>query len=148
MNIKLDYSDVKFQNNGKLKLLIIVGTRPEIIRLAAVIQKCRRYFDTTGRRISFEYTLISGKNDSVEAAVKLASVLKKYMKDGIHVNLIPLNEVAEREYKRGRNEDIKRFCDTLGRYGINATVRRRLGPDINASCGQLRRNSGASAQSE
>lgn len=113
-----------------------------------LLSACRRYFDTTGRRISFEYTLISGKNDSVEAAVKLASVLKKYMKDGIHVNLIPLNEVAEREYKRGRNEDIKRFCDTLGKYGINATVRRRLGPDINASCGQLRRNSGASAQSE
>ena len=110
-----------------------------------LLSACRRYFDTTGRRISFEYTLISGKNDSVESAVKLASVLKKYMKDGIHVNLIPLNEVAEREYKRGRNEDIKKFCDTLGRYGINATVRRRLGPDINASCGQLRRNNTAQA---
>ena len=108
-----------------------------------LLSACRRYFDTTGRRISFEYTLISGKNDSVESAVKLASVLKKYMKDGIHVNLIPLNEVAEREYKRGRNEDIKKFCYTLGRYGINATVRRRLGPDINASCGQLRRNNTA-----
>ena len=110
-----------------------------------LLSACRRYFDTTGRRISFEYTLISGKNDSVESAVKLASVLKKYMKDGIHVNLIPLNEVAEREYKRGRNEDIKKFCDTLGRYGINATVRRRLGPDINASCGQLSRNNTAQA---
>ena len=113
-----------------------------------LLSACRRYFETTGRRISFEYTLISGKNDSVEAAIKLASVLKKYMKDGIHVNLIPLNEVEEREYKRGKNEDIKRFCDTLGKYGINATVRRRLGPDINASCGQLRRKNGVSDTTE
>ncbi|MBQ9117221.1 MAG: 23S rRNA (adenine(2503)-C(2))-methyltransferase RlmN [Clostridia bacterium] len=111
-----------------------------------LLSACRRYFDVTGRRISFEYTLISGKNDSVEDAVKLATVLKKYMKDGIHVNLIPLNEVAERDFKRGRNEDIKRFCDTLGRHGVNATVRRRLGPDINASCGQLRRNGNISAE--
>ncbi|MBQ9116029.1 MAG: 23S rRNA (adenine(2503)-C(2))-methyltransferase RlmN [Clostridia bacterium] len=106
-----------------------------------LLSACRGYYDTTGRRISFEYTLISGKNDSVKDAIKLATTLKRYMKDGIHVNLIPLNEVAERDYKRGKSEDIKRFCDTLGKYGVNATVRRRLGPDINASCGQLRRQS-------
>ena len=106
-----------------------------------LLTACREYFEATGRRISFEYTLISGKNDGVKDAIKLATTLKRYMKDGIHVNLIPLNEVEERDYKRGKAEDIKRFCDTLGKYGVNATVRRRLGPDINASCGQLRRQS-------
>lgn len=114
--------------------------------VAELLSACDRYFKTTGRRISFEYTLISGKNDSVEDAIKLATVLKKYLKDVVHVNLIPLNEVSERDFKRGKKEDIDRFCKTLSKYGINATVRRRLGSDINASCGQLRRTANAENQ--
>ncbi len=104
-----------------------------------LLSACEKYFKTTGRRISFEYTLISGKNDSPKDAEELASVLRDHLSAGIHVNLIPLNEVAERDFRRGKNADIERFCAVLARRGINATVRRRLGSDINASCGQLRR---------
>ena len=102
-----------------------------------LLSACKEYYDTTGRRISFEYTLISGKNDTEEGAVKLASVLKKYMQSNIHVNLIPLNEVKETRLSTSKN--VNAFKNKLISLGINATVRRRLGSDINASCGQLRR---------
>ena len=101
-----------------------------------LMKACRYYFDTTGRRISFEYALIKGVNDSPADAQKLAKLL-----DGMicHVNLIPVNPVKERGYDRTAQQDIRRFVDTLGRLGVNATVRRELGSDINAACGQLRR---------
>ena len=102
-----------------------------------LLTACKEYYDKTGRRISFEYTLISGKNDTEEGAVKLASVLKKYMQSNIHVNLIPLNEVKETRLTTSKN--VNAFKNKLISLGINATVRRRLGSDINASCGQLRR---------
>lgn len=104
-----------------------------------LLSACLRYFEKTGRRISFEYTLIAGKNDTAEGAVRLANVLKKYMKTGIHVNLIPLNEVEETRLSTSKN--VNAFKNKLISLGINATVRRRLGSDINASCGQLRRQS-------
>ncbi len=105
----------------------------------SLLSACRRYFDKTGRRISFEYTLISGENDSVEQAKKLARLIKKYFgQRPIHVNLIPLNHVNERNFSSGSREDVKAFCDTLNTLHVNATVRRKLGPDIDASCGQLR----------
>ena len=104
-----------------------------------LLTACHRYYEVTGRRISFEYTLISGKNDTEEGAIKLASVLKKYMHSSIHVNLIPLNEVKETGLATSRN--VNNFKNKLLSLGINATVRRRLGSDINASCGQLRRQS-------
>ena len=100
---------------------------------------CDEYFQKTGRRISFEYTLISGKKDSREKAVSLAALLKKYIHGTCHVNLIPLNEVKETGLKTSQNVNV--FKETLISKGINATVRRRLGSDINASCGQLRRQS-------
>ena len=102
-----------------------------------LLSACDRYFDKTGRRISFEYTLISGKNDTTEGAVRLASVLKKYIHGPCHVNLIPLNEVEETRLETSKN--VNNFKNKLVSLGINATVRRRLGSDINASCGQLRR---------
>ena len=106
-----------------------------------LLSACRRYFDKTGRRISFEYTLIAGKNDSKEGAVKLAELLKKYMgKRPFHVNLIPVNPVKERSFTPSEKSGVKVFCNTLNSLGVNATVRRTLGSDINASCGQLRRN--------
>ena len=120
-------------------------TRSEIMPVnnaygvAELLCACNSYFEKTGRRISFEYTLINGKNDSRDEAEKLARVLKKYMKCPVHVNLIPLNPVAEREYKTVDRQNAILFASTLNRHGINATVRRTLGPDINASCGQLRR---------
>ncbi len=109
-----------------------------------LLAACRRYFATTGRRISFEYTLISGKNDSVEQAEKLARVLNSRLRSKsetmpIHVNLIPVNEVSETGFVRSGDAAIKAFTATLEKRGIRATVRRRLGPDINAACGQLRR---------
>jgi 23S rRNA (adenine2503-C2)-methyltransferase len=114
----------------------------------SLLSACRDYFDKSGRRISFEYTLISGENDSPDQARKLAALLKKYFGSRpIHVNLIPLNHVSERNFTSGTKEDVKKFCDTLNSLKINATVRRRLGPDIDASCGQLRRKASTSAES-
>lgn len=111
----------------------------------ALLAACRRYYDRTGRRISFEYTLIAGKNDSREKAEQLAAVLNKALrptkKDSfpIHVNLIPVNTVEESGFKQPAKGGIEAFAAVLEARGIRATVRRRLGPDINASCGQLRR---------
>ncbi len=107
----------------------------------ALLTACRDYFDKTGRRISFEYTLISGKNDTREQALKLASVLKKYMGSvPFHVNLIPVNNVNETDFVTSRRDAVSAFRKTLEENRINATVRRTLGSDINASCGQLRRS--------
>ena len=104
-----------------------------------LLTACKRYYDKTGRRISFEYTLIADKNDTEEGACRLASVLKKYMHSNIHVNLIPLNEVKETSLTTSKR--VGAFKNKLLSLGVNATVRRRLGSDINASCGQLRRQS-------
>ena len=107
--------------------------------LDVLLSACRRYFEKTGRRISFEYTLIASRNDSDAHAKALAELLHRYFghKMPFHVNLIPVNEVEGRGFSRSANGT--RFAAKLREYGVNATVRRRLGPDINASCGQLRR---------
>ena len=105
-----------------------------------LMRVCREYFDETGRRISFEYTLIPGKNDGEDDALRLARLLKKYFEGApFHVNLIPVNPV-EGKFEGGGRGEAQRFRRTLERMGINATVRRTLGADINASCGQLRRS--------
>jgi 23S rRNA (adenine2503-C2)-methyltransferase len=105
----------------------------------SLLTACRSYFDRTERRISFEYTLIAGKNDSREQAVALANLLKKYMGNcPFHVNLIPVNPVSETTFKKSAPENVVLFEKTLNHLGINATVRRKLGSDIDASCGQLR----------
>jgi 23S rRNA (adenine2503-C2)-methyltransferase len=96
---------------------------------------CRRYIDKTGRRISFEYALIDGVNDSKEHAHELGRLLSGML---CHVNLIPVNPIKEKNFKRSEKNAIKVFTETVETYKINATVRRRLGSDINASCGQLR----------
>ena len=111
-----------------------------------LLDACRSYFLATGRRISFEYTLISGKNDSVSDAEELAALLNSKLRTKnstmpIHVNLIPVNEVDERDFVHSGKKAISAFSATLEKRGIRATVRRKLGSDINASCGQLRRNS-------
>ena len=110
----------------------------------ALLDACRAYFTRTGRRISFEYTLIAGKNDSVSNAQKLARVLNAKLRSRtetmpIHVNLIPVNEVSETGFRHSSRDAVNAFARTLESKGIRATVRRRLGSDINASCGQLRR---------
>ena len=107
-------------------------------RISELLDACRYYFDKTGRRVSFEYTLIGGKNDGIEDADRLASVLKKGMNSPCHVNLIRLNEVKETPFSGSEKERARQFCERLVSKGVNATIRRRLGSDINASCGQLR----------
>lgn len=100
-----------------------------------LLAMCRKYTKETSRRISFEYSMLAGVNDSDECASLLASKLKGML---CHVNLIPVNEVAESPYKPSTPERIERFVSILSKNGINATVRRKLGSDIDASCGQLR----------
>lgn len=103
-----------------------------------LMKSCRNYFDKTGRRISFEYAMIDGVNDTPEHAERLVKLVGGM---GCHVNLIPLNEVEESPLHPSTPENLKRFISILQNNNINVTVRRKLGPDINASCGQLRRKS-------
>ena len=97
---------------------------------------CKEYIKITGRRISFEYALIYGKNDSYEDALSLAKLLRGMI---AHVNLIPVNEIKEKEYKKATEKSVERFMNTLNSMGIVTTVRRELGSDIDAACGQLRK---------
>ncbi|MBO5326806.1 MAG: 23S rRNA (adenine(2503)-C(2))-methyltransferase RlmN [Clostridia bacterium] len=121
--------------------------------VAALLASCKRYFVATGRRISFEYTLIAGKNDSREDAEKLALLLNRSLRTRqesmpIHVNLIPVNEVKESGFVRSGARAVKAFAAILEKNGIRATVRRTLGADINASCGQLRKETAEKAAKE
>lgn len=118
--------------------------------IAELMSACRYYYQSTGRRISFEYTLIKGKNASKADAVRLADLLNRSLRgrgEGmpIHVNLIPVNPVRETGLMPPPRAEISRFAAELEAHAIRATVRRRLGPDIDAACGQLRR-SAAEAQ--
>ncbi len=103
--------------------------------LEDVLASCERYHTKTGRRISFEYAMIDGLNDSDEQARALAKLAVKL---GAHINLIPLNEVADSPLKPTRR--LNQFMKVLENKGANATVRRKLGSDIDAACGQLRKN--------
>ena len=118
--------------------------------IAELMDACREYRDSTGRRISFEYTLIKGKNCTAADAARLAALLNTELrKDGpwpIHVNLIPVNPVEGTGNLPPDRATVAAFAAALERQGIRATVRRTLGPDINASCGQLRRKSAAAPE--
>ena len=105
--------------------------------LSKLMDACDYYFNTTHRRITFEYALVKGKNASKEEARELASLLAG---KNAHVNLIPVNPVTERNNVRTNEKETLAFQKELERLGINATLRRELGADINASCGQLRNN--------
>ncbi|MEE0981663.1 MAG: 23S rRNA (adenine(2503)-C(2))-methyltransferase RlmN [Acutalibacteraceae bacterium] len=100
-----------------------------------LIKACKDYTNSTSRRISFEYAMIRDVNDSDECAYELASLLKGML---CHVNLIPANEINESEHKRSTNDRLQRFMNILNSKGVNTTIRRSLGSDIDASCGQLR----------
>lgn len=102
-----------------------------------LIAACREYQNVTGRRISFEYSMVRGVNDSPQTAKKLAELIRGM---GAHVNLIPINPVDGSPFTATDAAAVKRFQETLTKLGVNATVRRRLGTDISAACGQLRRN--------
>ncbi len=105
--------------------------------LNELIKACRYYFDKTGRRVSFEYAMIDGVNDSDENARALAGLLNGL---NCHINLIPVNSVKGASYKKSSVARQQAFIKILSQRGITATVRRTLGSDINASCGQLKRN--------
>ena len=104
-----------------------------------LLDACKKYQNATGRRISFEYALMNGVNDTNECADLLAKRLKGIM---CHVNLIPANPVAETQFTKPDKKQIMAFCELLNKKGINSTIRRTLGADIEASCGQLRRKEG------
>lgn len=103
-----------------------------------LLKACRDYTEKTSRRISFEYALISGVNDTDECADILAKKLRGML---CHLNLIPANPVKENSFSRPTENKVHRFCELMKSKGINTTVRRTLGGDIDASCGQLRRKS-------
>ncbi len=104
--------------------------------LEETINACKEYFDTTGRRITFEYSLVKGKNDTQEHAKRLAKLLKGI---NCHVNLIPINPINERDFQRSDRESVEKFKNTLEKNSINGTIRKSVGSDIDAACGQLRR---------
>lgn len=100
-----------------------------------LLEKCRYYTEKTGRRVTFEYSMISGVNDSQKCAEVLCSKLRGML---CHVNLIPINEVDKTNYKKSSRKVLNAFCLYLNSHGVPSTIRRTLGCDINASCGQLR----------
>lgn len=105
--------------------------------IAQVIEACKEYIKLTNRRITFEYALVDGVNDSREDAIHLSRLLKGML---CHVNLIPINKIKGGKYEKSSTEKILAFRDTLNDRGIVATVRRELGSDISAACGQLVRD--------
>jgi len=103
-----------------------------------LLQACKDYIASTNRRISFEYALAKDNNDNLEDAKRLVKLLKGMI---CHVNLIPINKIENGEFVKSSNENIIKFRDFLNEHGIVATIRRELGSDIDAACGQLRRKS-------
>lgn len=102
-----------------------------------VLEVCRYYFKMTGRRISFEYSLVAGVNDNIKEADKLVHIIKGM---NCHVNLIPVNPIKERDYKKSDRINTELFKNHLEKNGINVTIRREMGADIQGACGQLRKS--------
>ena len=120
-------------NDEKRRELMPIANSYSIEEL---MEALKEYFDVTGRRISFEYALVHDVNDTDEDVRELTHLLKPM--NG-HVNLIPVNPIKERDYKRGNRESVLHFKNKLEKNGINVTIRRELGADIDGACGQLRR---------
>lgn len=119
-------------NETRSSMMPINQTYP----IEELMQACDYYIEKTNKRISFEYALAKNSNDNLEDAKKLAKLLKGKL---AHVNLIPINPIEDGNYIKSTNENILKFRDYLNEHGIVATIRRELGSDINAACGQLRR---------
>ncbi len=118
-------------------------TRKELMPIAKkysieeILDACRYYFDKTGRRITFEYSLVAGVNDNVSEAKRLGELVKGI---NCHLNLIPVNPIKERNFKQSQKIDIEKFKNQLEKCCINVTIRREMGADIQGACGQLRRS--------
>ena len=108
----------------------------KVYNIEELIKACKYYIEKTNRRVSFEYALAKERNDNLDDAKKLVKLLRGM---NCHVNLIPINEIKNSEFKKSTNENIIKFRDYLNSRGIVATIRRELGSDIDAACGQLRR---------
>ena len=119
-------------NEKRSSMMPVNNTYP----INELIKACKEYIKKTNRRISFEYALAKDNNDNLEDAKKLVNLLKGML---CHVNLIPINKIENGKYDKSSNENIMRFRDYLNDHGIVATIRRELGSDIDAACGQLRR---------
>ncbi len=104
--------------------------------LRELLDTCAYYFEQTGRRITFEYSLVKGVNDTSEDAAQLTALIRGL---NCHVNLIPVNPVKEREYVQSERRAVEAFRSRLEKSGIQVTVRREMGRDIDGACGQLRR---------
>jgi 23S rRNA (adenine2503-C2)-methyltransferase len=102
-----------------------------------LINACEDYIKKTNRRVTFEYALVNGVNDGHEQAKELVSLVKGML---CHINLIPINEIKENSFKKSHSNNIKDFYDILTSFGIETTIRKEMGADINAACGQLRRS--------
>lgn len=105
--------------------------------LSEVLPACREYYKKTGRRLTFEYSLVQGVNDNLDEAKRLTALLKDMQG---HVNLIPVNPIKERDFKQSNRDAIDAFRGYLEKHGINVTIRREMGRDIGGACGQLRKS--------
>ena len=131
LGITLSISLHATTNEARKRTMPVTNAYP----LEQLMQACRDYTKQTGRRISFEYAMIKGENDTPEDAQRLASLLHGFIN---HVNLIPVNPVDGSPFSQSDAKIIKEFQSKLTQLGVNATIRRRLGQDISAACGQLR----------
>lgn len=121
-------------NDDVRKELMPVANR---YKINEVIEACAYYYTKTGRRITFEYSMVEGVNDSSEHALELSRLIKGL---NCHVNLIPVNPIKERDFKQSKAKNIQNFKNILEKNRINVTIRREMGTDINAACGQLRKS--------
>ena len=120
-------------NDEKRRELMPIANKYSVDEL---LEACRYYFDKTGRRITFEYSLVHGVNDTPEDAKELMGILKDR---NCHLNLIPVNPIKERNYEKPDKKSAENFKNKLEKNGINVTIRREMGSDIDGACGQLRR---------
>ena len=144
VNRIIDLADLKLQitlaislhaaDNDKRKNMMPIGNKYSI---EEVLNACKYYIDKTNKRITFEYALVKDVNDKKEDAENLSKLLSGML---CHVNLIPVNEIKENNYKTSENKNIENFCKLLQKADIETTIRREMGSDINAACGQLRRS--------
>ena len=134
MNLQLTLSVSLHAPNDEIRSELMPVNKK--YNISELIKACRLYIKKTSRRISFEYSMISGVNDSDECALELSHLLKGML---CHVNLIPVNNVRENNFVRSDDNRLKKFVSILEKNSINVTVRRTLGKDIEASCGQLRK---------
>jgi len=121
-------------NDEMRKTLMPIANKYSI---AEIIEACRYYIDVTGRRITFEYSLVQNVNDSESCAIQLISLVRGL---NCHINLIPVNPIKERDFQQTRQKEIQLFKNKLEKSGINVTIRREMGRDIDGACGQLRKS--------